>query len=86
MRLRTPLRRHQSRRYTGIVVGAVAVLSLAACTGSAEDAADDENSGSDSAPAAAAGGRAVEGDRRRADAASTRPSFVAEVHRRPHAG
>ena len=62
MRLRTPLRRHQSRRYTGIVVGAVAVLSLAACTGSAEDAAEDDNSGSDSAPAAAAGSNDEEGD------------------------
>ena len=63
MRLRTPLRRHQSRRYTGLVVGAVAVLALAACTGSAEDAADDDNSGSDSAPAAAAGSNDEEGDK-----------------------
>ena len=62
MRLRTPLRRHQSRRYTGIVVGAVAVLSLAACTGSADDAAEDDNGGSDSAPAAAAGSNDEEGD------------------------
>ena len=63
MRLRTPLRRHQSRRYSGLVVGAVAVLSLAACTGSAEDAAEDDNGGSDSAPAAAAGSNDEEGDK-----------------------
>jgi ribose transport system substrate-binding protein len=63
MRLRTPLRRQQSRRYTGLVVGAVAVLSLAACTGSAEDAAnDDDNGSSDAAPAAAAGSNDEEGD------------------------
>ena len=61
MRLRTPLRRHQSRRYSGLVVGAVAVLSLAACTGSAQDAAEDDDSG-DSAPAAAAGSNDEEGD------------------------
>ncbi len=62
MRLRTPLRRHQSRRYSGLVVGAVAVLSLAACTGSAEDAAEDDNNGSNAAPAAAAGSNDEEGD------------------------
>lgn len=61
MRLRTPFRQQQSRRYSGIVVGAVAVLSLAACTGSAEDAADDDG-GSGSAPAAAAGSNDEEGD------------------------
>lgn len=61
MRLRTPFRRQQSRRYSGLVVGAVAVLSLAACTGSAEDAAEDDG-GSDSAPAAAAGSNDEEGD------------------------
>lgn len=61
MRLRTPFRRQQSRRYSGLVVGAVAVLSLAACTGSAEDAAEDD-AGSDSAPAAAAGSNDEEGD------------------------
>ena len=62
MRLRTPFRRHQSRRYSGLVVGAVAVLSLAACTGSAQDAADDDDGGSGSAPAAAAGSNDEEGD------------------------
>jgi ribose transport system substrate-binding protein len=61
MRLRTPIRRQQSRRYSGLVVGAVAVLSLAACTGSAQDAAEDDGGG-DSAPAAAAGSNDEEGD------------------------
>lgn len=61
MRLRTPFRRQQSRRYSGLVVGAVAVLSLAACTGSAQDAAEDDDSG-DSAPAAASGSNDEEGD------------------------
>ncbi|HEU4337847.1 MAG TPA: substrate-binding domain-containing protein [Nocardioides sp.] len=56
MRLRTPLRRHQSRRFSGLVVGAVAVLSLAACTGSAQDAAEDDDNGGSSAAAAAADG------------------------------
>jgi len=64
MRLRTPFRRHQSRRYAGLVVGSVAVLSLVACTGSAEDAAnDDDNGSSDAAPAAAAGSNDEEGDK-----------------------
>lgn len=61
MRLRTPFRRQQSRRYSGLVVGAVAVLSIAACTGSAQDAAEDDDGG-DSAPAAAAGSNDEEGD------------------------
>ncbi|PKH44483.1 hypothetical protein, partial [Nocardioides alpinus] len=57
MRLRTTPRRHQSRRYPGLVVGAVAVLALSACTGSAEDAANDDDGGSsDAAPVAAAEG------------------------------
>jgi ribose transport system substrate-binding protein len=60
MRLRTTTSRQQSRRYPGLVVGAVAVLALSACTGSAEDAANDEEGGS--APAAAAGGNDEEGD------------------------
>jgi ribose transport system substrate-binding protein len=60
MRLRTTTSRH---RYPGLVVGAVAVLALSACTGSAEDAAnDEESSSSDAAPAAAEGGNDEEGD------------------------
>jgi ribose transport system substrate-binding protein len=59
MRLRTTTSRH---RYPGLVVGAVAVLALSACTGSAEDAANDEESSSDAAPAAAEGGNDEEGD------------------------
>ncbi|MFC7361482.1 substrate-binding domain-containing protein [Nocardioides astragali] len=60
MRLRTTTQRQQSRRYPGLVVGAVAVLALTACTGSAEDAADDD--GGDSTPVAAAGSNDEEGD------------------------
>ena len=61
MRLRTTTSRQQSRRFPGLVVGAVAVLALSACTGSAEDAADDGEGGS--APAAAAqGSNDEEGD------------------------
>ncbi|WP_198554201.1 hypothetical protein, partial [Nocardioides alpinus] len=56
MRLRTSTSRQSSRRYPGLVVGAVAVLALSACTGSAEDAANDEESSSDAAPVAAEGG------------------------------
>ena len=59
MRLPTTTSRQQSRRYPGLVVGAVAVLALSACTGSAEDAADDEEGGSGSAPVAAAGSNAT---------------------------
>ena len=55
MRLRTTTSRQQSRRYPGLVVGAVAVLALSACTGSAEDAADDEQGSSDSTPVSAEG-------------------------------
>ncbi len=63
MRLPTTSRRLQGRRYPGLVVGAVAVLALSACTGSAEDAANDDESGSESAPVAAAeGGNDEEGD------------------------
>ena len=54
MRLRIHFRRLQSRRYTSLAVGAVAVLSLAACTGRAQDAAEN-NDGADAAPVAAAG-------------------------------
>lgn len=61
MRLRsTPSQ--QSRRYPGLVVGAVAVLALTACTGSAEDAADDEKDSSASTPVAAAGSNDESGD------------------------
>ena len=62
MRLRTTTSRQQSRRYPGLVVGAVAVLALTACTGSAEDAANDEESSSDAAPVAAEGGNDESGD------------------------
>ena len=62
MRLRTITSRQQSRRYPGLVVGAVAVLALTACTGSAEDAANDEESSSDSTPVAAEGGNDEAGD------------------------
>ncbi|WP_210502573.1 substrate-binding domain-containing protein [Nocardioides xinjiangensis] len=60
MRLRTPFGRQQSR-FTGIVVGAAAVLTLAACTGSAQDAADED--GSNDAPVAAAGSNDEEGEK-----------------------
>ncbi len=62
MRLRTTTSRSQSRRYPGLVVGAVAVLALTACTGSAEDAADDDKGSSDSTPVAASGGNDESGD------------------------
>ncbi|KQV64869.1 sugar ABC transporter substrate-binding protein [Nocardioides sp. Root122] len=62
MRLRTTTSRQQSRRFPGLVVGAVAVLALSACTGSAEDAANDDEGSSDSTPAAAAGGNDEAGD------------------------
>jgi ribose transport system substrate-binding protein len=62
MRLRTTTSRQQSRRFPGLVVGAVAVLALTACTGSAEDAANDDEGSSDSTPAAAAGGNDESGD------------------------
>ena len=58
MRLRktTTLR---SRRTTGLVACAVAALALSACTGSAQDAENDEN---DNTPVAAAGSNDEEGD------------------------
>ena len=62
MRLRTTTRRQQSRRYPGLVVGAVAVLALAACTGSAEDAANDDDGGDSTPVAAADGSNDEEGD------------------------
>ena len=63
MRLRTTTSQKQSRRYPGLVIGAVAVLALSACTGSAEDAAnDEESSSSDAAPAAAEGSNDESGD------------------------
>jgi ribose transport system substrate-binding protein len=57
------LRRHpmtQRSRATGLVLGAVTVLALSACTGSAEDAADEDSS---STPVAAAGSNDEEGDK-----------------------
>ena len=63
MRLRTTTQRQQSRLFPGLVVGAVAVLALSACTGSAEDAAEDEDSGGgDSTSVAAEGSNDEEGD------------------------
>lgn len=61
MRLPTTSRPH-GRRLPGLVAGAAAVLALSACTGSAEDAANDEEGSSDSAPAAAAGSNDESGD------------------------
>ena len=51
MRLRTPRSMRRSR-LTSTLVGAVAVLSLAACTGSQQDAESDNESGGDTAAAA----------------------------------
>ncbi len=63
MRLRSTHQRQQSRRFPGLVVGAVAVLALSACTGSAEDAAEDEDSGDgDTSSVAAEGSNDEEGD------------------------
>ncbi|MCY7402797.1 MAG: substrate-binding domain-containing protein [Nocardioides sp.] len=63
MRLRITTQRQQSRLFPGLVVGAVAVLALSACTGSAEDAANEEEGTSDTAPVAAAeGSNDEEGD------------------------
>lgn len=61
MRLRTPntSTRRLARARTGLVAGAVAVLALSACTGSAEDAESDTDS---SQPVAAAGSNDEEGD------------------------
>jgi ribose transport system substrate-binding protein len=61
MRLPTLFTRHHTRSRAGIAVGAVAVLALSACTGSAQDAENDSEGGSD-APAAAAGSNDEEGD------------------------
>jgi len=60
MRLPTLLTRQNTRARAGIAVGAVAVMALTACTGSAQDAENDD-SGSD-APAAAAGSNDEEGE------------------------
>jgi ribose transport system substrate-binding protein len=59
MRLRTTNLRRRSRAVTGLVSGAVALLALSACTGSAQDAANEE---SNDAPAAAAGSNDEEGE------------------------
>jgi ribose transport system substrate-binding protein len=61
MRLPTLFNRHRLRPRAGIAVGAVAVLALSACTGSAQDAADDDSGNNDEAPAAA-GSNDEEGD------------------------
>jgi ribose transport system substrate-binding protein len=61
MRLPTLFNRHRLRPGAGIAVGAVAVLALSACTGSAQDAADDDSGNNDEAPAAA-GSNDEEGD------------------------
>jgi ribose transport system substrate-binding protein len=58
MRLRTTTTL-RSRRATGLVACAVATLTLAACTGSAQDAENDEN---DTAPVAEAGSNDEEGE------------------------
>jgi ribose transport system substrate-binding protein len=58
MRLRTTTTL-RSRRTTGLVACAVAALALSACTGSAQDAEDDEK---DTTPVAAAGSNDEEGD------------------------
>jgi ribose transport system substrate-binding protein len=58
MRLRTTTTL-RSRRATGLVACAVATLALAACTGSAQDAENDEN---DTAPVAEAGSNDEEGE------------------------
>jgi ribose transport system substrate-binding protein len=58
MRLRTTTTL-RSRRATGLVACAVATLALSACTGSAQDAENDEN---DDAPVAAAGSNDEEGE------------------------
>jgi ribose transport system substrate-binding protein len=52
---------HPSRA-TGLVLGAVAVLALSACTGSAQDAANDDE-GDSSTPVAASGSNDEEGDK-----------------------
>jgi ribose transport system substrate-binding protein len=60
MRLRRTSITRRSRAMTGLVAGAVAVLTLTACTGSAEDAEND-NDGDDT-PVAAAGSNDEAGD------------------------
>ena len=62
MRLRRHTHTHPSRALTGVVVGAVAVLALSACTGSAEDAENDADDGDTPAASAPAGSNDEEGD------------------------
>ena len=62
MRLPTVFNRHHARSRAGLAVGAVAVLALSACTGSAQDAENDDSEGGSDAPAAAAGSNDEEGD------------------------
>jgi ribose transport system substrate-binding protein len=59
MRLPTTTTTIRSRRVTGLVACAVAALALSACTGSAEDAENDEGN---NAPAAVSGSNDEEGD------------------------
>jgi ribose transport system substrate-binding protein len=60
MRLPSLFNRQHSRARAGVAIGALAVMALTACTGSAQDAEDDD-SGND-APAAAAGSNDEEGE------------------------
>ncbi len=62
MRLRRHTHTHPSRALTGVVVGAVAVLALSACTGSAEDAENDADDGDTPAASAPAGSNDEAGD------------------------
>jgi ribose transport system substrate-binding protein len=59
MRLRTPQHSHRTRRLVGIIAASATVFTLAACTGSEQDAAEDE---AGDAPAAAAGSNDEEGE------------------------
>jgi ribose transport system substrate-binding protein len=61
MRLPNLLTRQHTRARAGIAVGAVAVVALSACTGSAQDAANDD-SGDNSNAQAAAGSNDEEGE------------------------
>jgi ribose transport system substrate-binding protein len=61
MRLPTLFTRQHLRPRAGIAVGAVAVLALSACTGSAQDAENDDSENASEAPAAS-GSNDEEGD------------------------
>ena len=62
MRLPTVLNRQLTRARAGVAVSAVAVLALSACTGSAQDAENDDSDNGSETPAAAAGSNAEEGE------------------------